>query len=539
MGFAGFLRQSTAVNVIIGPFVSSTDGDAEMTGLTIAQADVRLSKNAAADAQKNDATSCAHEGDGFYMCELDATDANTVGLLTLWVHVATALAVRHDYQIVEEAVYDALYAASALGYVANAPVNVAQFGGSSGTFASGRPEVNATHEAGTALTGTGAVATRGIVDRGTLQAATASTAQLRSALALANDIVIGSFLTIDTGTGAGQTRLITDFVGATDTATVEPDWTATPDATSTYTLVAAPPSTASVAGIAATLGAAGAGLTALPWNAAWDAEVQSEATDALNAYDPPTHAELTAGLAAADDAILTQVALVKTVTDKVDDTLEDDAGTFRFTSNALEQAPSGTGASAASIRAEIDANSTQLIAIKAKTDGLPSDPADASVIAGRFDTLDTSIADLPTNAELATSQAAADDATLAQIALVKAKTDALPTDPADQSLVIAATDAIIAALAALNNLAAGAAMTLTAGERLAIADAMRARQMTQGYAAVGVAPTVEQALFMVLHALTNFAISGTTVTVKKLDGTTAFTDTLDSAVTPTSRTRAT
>lgn len=40
------------------------------------------------------------------------------------------------------------------------------------------------------------------------------------------------------------------------------------------------------------IGVAGAGLTAVPWNAAWDAEVQSECTDALNAYDPPTKAEL-------------------------------------------------------------------------------------------------------------------------------------------------------------------------------------------------------------------------------------------------------
>lgn len=46
------------------------------------------------------------------------------------------------------------------------------------------------------------------------------------------------------------------------------------------------------------IGAAGAGLTNLPWNAAWDAEVQSEATDALNAYDPPTKAELDSAVAA-------------------------------------------------------------------------------------------------------------------------------------------------------------------------------------------------------------------------------------------------
>ena len=42
----------------------------------------------------------------------------------------------------------------------------------------------------------------------------------------------------------------------------------------------------------AEIGAAGAGLTAVPWNAAWDAEVQSECADALAAYDPPTKAEM-------------------------------------------------------------------------------------------------------------------------------------------------------------------------------------------------------------------------------------------------------
>jgi len=43
----------------------------------------------------------------------------------------------------------------------------------------------------------------------------------------------------------------------------------------------------------AEIGAAGAGLTAVPWNANWDAEVQSECADALAVYDPPTRAELT------------------------------------------------------------------------------------------------------------------------------------------------------------------------------------------------------------------------------------------------------
>jgi len=117
MSFGGFLRQSTAVDVLIGPFVDSTDGDAEETGLTISQADVLLSKNGQPVAQKNDNTTCAADADGFYNCELDATDTNTVGQLTLYVHEAGALAVRHDYQVVEEAVYDISFAASATGAV--------------------------------------------------------------------------------------------------------------------------------------------------------------------------------------------------------------------------------------------------------------------------------------------------------------------------------------------------------------------------------------------------------------------------------------
>lgn len=39
------------------------------------------------------------------------------------------------------------------------------------------------------------------------------------------------------------------------------------------------------------VGEGGSELIAIPWNAAWDAEVQSECTDALNAYDGPTKAE--------------------------------------------------------------------------------------------------------------------------------------------------------------------------------------------------------------------------------------------------------
>ncbi len=65
-------------------------------------------------------------------------------------------------------------------------------------------------------------------------------------------------------------------------------------------------------------------------------------------------------------------------------------------------------------------------------------------------------------------------------------------------------------------------------------------QMTEAYNSDGTAPTLAQALFGILQQAGEFAISGTTITVKKLDGsTTAMTFTLDDDANPTSRTRAT
>lgn len=123
---------------------------------------------------------------------------------------------------------------------------------------------------------------------GTAQGGTSTTIQLASAETFSDDILNGCAVNITGGTGAGQSRVITDYTGATDTATVTPAWTTNPSSDSTYEVVqgssnlAAVGNTAQTAGdIMGTLGAAGAGLTAIPWNSAWDAEVQSEVDDAL------------------------------------------------------------------------------------------------------------------------------------------------------------------------------------------------------------------------------------------------------------------
>lgn len=63
-------------------------------------------------------------------------------------------------------------------------------------------------------------------------------------------------------------------------------------------------------------------------------------------------------------------------------------------------------------------------------------------------------------------------------------------------------------------------------------------QLTEAYAADGVAPTGAQALFLIMQTLIERSISGTSLTIKKLDGSTsAAVITLNDASTPTSQTR--
>jgi hypothetical protein len=126
-------------------------------------------------------------------------------------------------------------------------------------------------------------------------------------------------------------------------------------------------------------------INAIAWPAAWDAEVQSEVQDAIEAnhldhllaatYDP-------ASKPGAADALLNEL-------------VESDAGVSRYTANALEQAPTGGSApTVAQIRTEMDDNSTKLAAIVADTNELQTDWANG----GRLDLiLDIIAADTTTD----------------------------------------------------------------------------------------------------------------------------------------------
>lgn len=81
-----------------------------------------------------------------------------------------------------------------------------------------------------------------IIENGTMQAGSAAgTAVLRSATSFVDDLIIGATIIVTGGTGAGQSRIIYDWVSTTDTASISPNWTTTPDNTSTYLVVPTPP----------------------------------------------------------------------------------------------------------------------------------------------------------------------------------------------------------------------------------------------------------------------------------------------------------
>jgi len=74
-------------------------------------------------------------------------------------------------------------------------------------------------------------------DTGTAQAGTANTITLKSASSFtSDDEPNGMFIEITSGTGAGQTRHIEDYVASTNVLTVFPDWDTAPDNSSGYSI---------------------------------------------------------------------------------------------------------------------------------------------------------------------------------------------------------------------------------------------------------------------------------------------------------------
>lgn len=185
------IRQSTTITISMGPAVDKTDGVTPKTALSPT---VKVSKNGGSFATRNSATATSHDLKGFYKVELDTTDTGTLGRLRAeFSDEATHLPVWEDFMVLTAAAWDDKY-----------------------------------------------------VTEVALQAATGTTATLDSGASGVDNYYADDQLLIVSGTGVGQCRRITGYVGSTKVATVTPAWATNPVAGSTFRIVSDSPSSLTV-----------------------------------------------------------------------------------------------------------------------------------------------------------------------------------------------------------------------------------------------------------------------------------------------------
>jgi len=621
-----FLRTNTAVIITVGPFYDKTDGVTIETALTITNERITLTADTdagsaptnildnvtgATSGTANDLNYITGNDAGMMQLELAAADVNRVGRMFLSItDAANHVPVFHEFMVLPAMIYDAFVLGTDV-----LDASVTQWLGTAAATptVAGVPEVDMTHLVGVAQSATDL---KDFADDG-YDPATNKVEGVK----LADTVTTYTGNTVQTGDSFAR-------LGAPAGASVSVDIAAIEAQTDD-------------------IGAAGAGLTAVPWNAAWDAEVQSEAEDALVVHRldellaadsdidgaaPPTVGSVvhelmskTAGSFTFDQTTDSLEAIRDKETDIETDTAEIGAAGAGLTninlpnqtmdivgnitgnlSGSVGSVTAGVTLAAAAVQAIWDALTSALttassigkllvdninatISSRLATAGYTTPPTVGAIAdqvwdeaiadhagagstgaalsaagsagdpwgtalpgaygagtAGKIigDNVNatvssrasqTAVDDLPTNTELATALGTADDATLAAIATLQALVDDL------EGRLTAARAGY------LDNLSAGA-VALASGVTVATNNdktgyalsATGSAALTEGYAADGAAATLPQLLYMIQALLSEFSITGTALTAKKLDGsTTAGTFTLNDAASPTSITRVT
>jgi hypothetical protein len=452
----------------------------------------------------------------------------------------------------------------------------ARFDGIEGaTFVTGTDSLEAIRNRGDAAWTTGSGTGLSSLATGTAQAGAAGTITLAAGASATDDLFNGTRILLTGGTGAGQARIITDYNGTTKVASIAPNWTTNPDATSTYEIQAADGYiegyTSTRAGYLDELAAANIpadldavladtnelqtddvpGLIAALNNLS-AADVNAEVDTALADYDAPTKAELDSGLAALNDPTAAAIAdavldealsghvgagsLGKAVAD-----IETDATAILADTNEL-QGNQGDWATATTVDLNADQSGVTIGTVTTNTDMRGTDnAATAAALAthdGKLDTVDTNVDSILAD----TNELQGDWANGGRLDLIldelttQGDTNEGKIDTVDTNVdaVLVDTDTTIPGLiAALNDLSA-------ADVNAEVVDVIRTDTLPDSVAADGSASTIAQAVYLMLQFLTEKAVSGTTVTVKKPDGSTSLaTFTLDDGASPTSITRAT
>ena len=307
---------------------------------------------------------------------------------------------------------------------------------------------------------------------GTAQAATSTTITLdATGSSSTDDFYNYGFIQINGGTGAGQKRQISDYNGTSKVATVSLPWIVTPSTDSQYVLLPEGIDAATVASIA---------------DGVWDeARSGHVAAGTFGEYVLSDALRVSGSSSAAD---------------------------------GLEAAVSGATPLPSNVT-QISGDATAADNLESYTDGTTPIPANMTQISG-----DATAAD---NLESYTDG-----------------TTAMPVNMSEISGDSTAADNLEAALdgtggvtisANINGYAEVRSTGGTAGHNASdLVSSILTTQMTESYATDGSAPTLAQALMAIQQRLLDADVSGTTLTVRQLDGTTAaMTLTLDNGSTPT------
>lgn len=397
------------------PLIDKGFTDFEATPVTIATGDCKISKDGGAFA--NTGSNFAHVAGGIYSLALTATEMQAKNVVIKIVD-QTGTKEWEDQCIVIDTFN---HASAEIPSLWSIPQSTASGAITSSSFASGA--INAAAIASAAITAAkfaaGAIDAAAIADAAidnatfaadtggktvrsnTAQAGAAGTITLDASASATTDFYVGCLVYLTGGTGAGQMRVITAYNGGTKVATIAPNWATNPDNTSTFAVLAWGNITGVQGNLTGTVGTVNALAAGVITAASIASAAITSAKFASGAIDATAIAADAIGASElATDAVTEIVAAVWDLATSGHTT----AGTFGAQVKTLMDTIAGY----------ID---TEVAAIKAKTDNLPSDPADASDIAALFVTVNSKLD-------------AIDDYVDTEVAAIKAKTDLIPASPA-------------------------------------------------------------------------------------------------------------
>lgn len=508
--------KNTAYRVVFP--ILDADGDL-VTGAAGLDSEVSKDQGTFADCT-NEATEIA-TASGMYYLDLTSTEMNA-DCVAVIVKTSTSGA---------KTTVLTLYPAE----TGDIPANVTAFGGTAGTFASGRPEVNTTHAAGTAW-GSGAITAGAIaadaigaselaadavaeiadavwdearsghttdgtfgqvnqaVRSGTAQGGGTATITLDASASAVDDFYNGDLVWCLSGTGAGQAGVVIDYVGATKVATVDNNWRTNPDSSTGFVI------------LPGSLGLTSATLA----SAVWDASTSTY--NGAGTFGAGVRLSA-AAVQAVWDALTSALTTASSIGKRLVDYLTGDI-------YARLGAPAG-----ASVSADIAAAKADTAAIKTKTDFLPS--ATAGTAGGVFIAGSNAATTVNVTGNITGNLSGSVGSVTGAVGSVTGAVGSVTGNVGGN--VVGSVASVTGAVGSVTgnvggNVTGNLGGTLTSTERNAIADALLARNIAGGSSTGRI--VAESLAFM----RNKWAISGSTLTVYGTDDTTAlWTATITSA----------